>query len=96
MTLILTPDIEARIRSVAEKSGQDPENALIVLLDRALTDAEADLAPLVMGEEEKQQVVAALQRSEEDYAAGRWISLEDYEARIAEKRKKRIEETVTA
>ncbi len=93
MTLILTPDIEARVRSVAEQSGQDPEDALIALLNQALADAEADLAPLVMDEEEKQQVVAALQRSEEDYAAGRWISLEDYEARIAEKR---LEKAVTA
>lgn len=95
MTLTLAPEIEARVRSVAELSGQDPEDALIALLNQALADAEADLAPLIMDEEEKEQVVAALRKSEEDYTAGRWISLEDYEARIAEKRKKRLEKAVT-
>ena len=96
MTLVLSSEIEARVRSVAELSGQDPEDALIALLNQALADAEADLAPLAMSDEEKQQVLTALQRSEEDYAAGRWISLEDYEAKIAEKRKKRLEKAVTA
>ena len=96
MTLTITSDIEARIRSVAELSGQDPEETLIALINQALANAEADFAPLVMDEEEKRQVVAALQRSEEDYAAGRWISLEDYEAKIAEKRKNRLEKAVAA
>lgn len=87
MTLTLTPDTEARVRSVAETRGQDPEEALIALLNQAL--AEADFAAIVMTEEEIQQVPAALQRSEEDFAAGRWVSLEDYEAQTKERRRAR-------
>jgi hypothetical protein len=86
MTLNLTPDAEARVRSVAEMRGQDPEDALIALLNQALADAEADLAPPVMSDTETQQVLAALQASVEDYAAGRWISLEDYEAEVGAER----------
>lgn len=88
MTITLTPDTEARVRSVAELSGQDPEGALIALLNQAL--AEADYAAIVMTEEESEQVSAALRRSEEDYAAGRWISLEDYEAKTKERRQARL------
>lgn len=82
MTLTLTPDTESRGRSVAETRGLDPEDALIVLLNQALAEAESDSATIVMSEEEAQQVLAALRKSEEDFAAGRWISLEDYEAQI--------------
>ena len=88
MTVTLTPDTEARVRSVAEMSGQDPEDALIALLNQAL--AGADYAAIVMTEEETEQVSAALRRSEEDYATGRWISLEDYEAKTKERRQARL------
>ena len=96
MTLNLTPDAEARVRSVAEMRGQDPEDALIALLDQALAEAEADLAQIVMTEKESQNVLAALRRSEEDYVAGKWVSLEDYEAQLKERRQARLAKNVSA
>lgn len=43
----------------------------------------------VLTEPEKEAVVAALRASEEDFAAGRWISLEDYEAQTPARRRAR-------
>lgn len=43
----------------------------------------------VLTEPEKEAVVAALRTNEEDYAAGRWISLEDYEAQTSAQRQAR-------
>jgi len=71
MTLTLAPEIEARIRSVAEMRGQDPEDALIVLLNRALADAEAE-----------DELVAELRASVEDHAAGRSMTLEELRVRL--------------
>lgn len=71
MPLNLTSDIEARVRSVAEMRGQDPEDALIVLLNQALADAEAE-----------DELVAELRASVEDHAAGRSMTLEELRARI--------------
>ncbi len=96
MTLVLPSQTEARVRSVAEQRGQDPEDALITLLDQALAVAEADLVQIVMTDEESQKVQAALHKSEEDYAAGRWISLEDYEAQLEERRQARLAKNVPA
>ena len=96
MTLILTTDTEARILTLAKMSGQDPEETLVSLLNQALTKAEADFAPIVMSAEETQQVIAALRKSDEDIAAGRWISLEDYETQIKEQRRTRLSQNVTA
>ncbi len=92
MTLTIPPDTEARLRSVAALRGQTPEEAISALL----IEAEADFAPIVMSEEETQQVLAALHKSEQDFASGRWISLEDYEARIAERRRTRLAEKAAA
>ena len=77
MTIHLTADTEARVRSVAEERGQDPEEALIALLDRALAEAEAV----------SKRTLAALRDSVKDFAAGRWISLEDYEGEVEAKSK---------
>ncbi len=85
MTLTLTPDMEAQVRSVAETHGLDPQEALIALLNQAL--AEADFTAIVMTKKEIQEVSAALRKSEEDFAAGRWVSLEDYEAQTKERRR---------
>jgi predicted transcriptional regulator len=68
MTLTLTPDAEARLRSVAAQRGLPPEQTIDVLLAEADTDF--------------QQAVAGIQRGIDDFAAGHWISLEDYEAQI--------------
>ena len=71
MTLNLTPDAEARVRSVAEMRGQDPEDALIALLDQALAEAEAE-----------EELVAELRASVEDHAAGRSMTLEELRVRL--------------
>lgn len=92
MTLTLPPDTEARLRTVAAQRGLPPEETLDVIL----AEAEASLAQIVMTEEESQKVLAALLRSEEDYAAGRWLSLEDYEAQLKERRQARLAKNVSA
>jgi len=71
MTFNLASETEARIRSVAETRGQDPEDALIALLNRALADAEAE-----------DELVAELRASVEDHAAGRSMTLEELRARL--------------
>lgn len=76
MTLTLTPDTEARLRSVAAQRGLPPEQTIDVLLAEADTDF--------------QQAVAGIQRSMDDFAAGRWISLEDYEAQLPARRQARL------
>ncbi len=75
MTLNLTPDAEARVRSVAEMRGQDPEDALIALLDQALAAAEAE-----------EELVAELRASVEDHAAGRSMTLEELRVRLLTRR----------
>ena len=42
MTITLTPDTEAQVRSAAEIYGVSPEEAFIMLLDWALTRAEKE------------------------------------------------------
>ncbi len=72
MTLTLTPDTEARLRSVAAQRGLPPEKTIDVLLAEADTDFH--------------EAIAGIQRGMDDFAAGRWISLEDYEAQIQAER----------
>jgi predicted transcriptional regulator len=66
MILTLTPDTEARLLALAAQRGLPPEETIDALL------AEADF----------NDAVAGIQRGMNDYAAGRWTSLEDYEAQI--------------
>lgn len=66
MTLTLTPDTEARLRSVAAQRGLPPEKTIDILLAEADTDF--------------QEAIAGIQRGMDDFAAGRWIPLNDYEA----------------
>ena len=84
MTLNLTPDAEARVRSVAEMRGQDPEDALIVLLDQALAEAEAE-----------EELVAELRASVEDHAAGRSMMIEEYRAKTLARRQERDKQRTT-
>lgn len=72
MTLTLTSDTEARLRAVAAQRGLTPEEALDVVLAEAQTDFD--------------EAVAGIRRGMDDFAAGRWISLEDYEAQVRAKR----------
>ncbi len=78
MTLTLPPATEARLRAVAAQRGLAPEETIDMLL------AEAETSPdqVSLTASEQEEVLAALRASVEDYAAGRWVSLEDYEAQI--------------
>ncbi len=78
MTLNLTADAEARVRSVAEMRGQDPEDALLALLDQALAEAEAE-----------EELVAELRASVEDHAAGRSMTIDEYRAKTLARRQER-------
>ncbi len=84
MTLNLALDTEARVRSVAEMRGQDPEDALIALLNQALAEAEAEA-----------ELVAELRASVEDHAAGRSITIEEYRAKALARRQERDKNSVT-
>ncbi len=78
MTLTLTADTEARVRSVAEMNGQDPEDALLALLNQALAKAEAET-----------EMLAALRASEEDHDAGRSMTIEEYRVKALARRQER-------
>ena len=70
MTLTLTPDTEALLNSVAAQRGLPPEKTIEALLAEAQAAAES----------EYREAVAGIECGMDDFAAGRWISLEDYEA----------------
>jgi len=78
MALTLTPNTEALVRSVAELRGQDPEEALIILLNQALAEADEKMA-------------AELRASVEGHAAGRSIAIEEYRAEAIIRRQQRDE-----
>ena len=84
MTLILTPETETRLRTIAEERGLDPLQLHEDLLRQALASAEAEQ------EREQQETLAGLDESVEAFAAGRWITSEELNqrmtARIAEAR----------
>lgn len=68
--MTLAPELEARVRAVADHRGLAPEIALSRLLETALAQEE----------QEFQSTVAALRASIADFEAGRSISLEDWRA----------------
>lgn len=84
MILNLTPDTEARLRSIAEQRGQAPEEALIALLKQALAEAEADT-----------EMLAELRASVEDHAAGRSMTIEEYRVKALVRRQERDARHVT-
>lgn len=77
MTVTLTPDIETRLRAYAEDLDLDPDQLSASLLTRAFEEVEAELKETMDG----------LDRSVEDYNAGRGITSEEFdrqmEARVA-------------
>ena len=75
MTVTLTPDIETRFRNYAEDLALDPEQLAASLLTRAFEEAEAELKDTMDG----------LDRSAEDFAAGRWITFEELDRRLSAK-----------
>ena len=78
MTLNLSPDAEARVKSVAEGRGSDPEETSISLLDQALTMAEAEA-----------EMLAGLRASVGDHDAGRSMTIEEYRAKALARRRER-------
>lgn len=75
MTVTLTPDIETRLRAYAEDLDLNPDQLCADLLTRAFEDAEAELKDTMDG----------LDRSTEDFAAGRWITSEELDRRLRAK-----------
>jgi predicted transcriptional regulator len=72
MTVALTADIETRLRAYAEDLDLDPEQLCVALLTHAFEDAEAELKDTMDG----------LDRSAEDFAAGRWLTSEEFDRRM--------------
>jgi hypothetical protein len=64
-----------RLRSVAEMRGQDPEDALLALLNQPLTDAEVE-----------DELIAELGASVENHAAEHSMTIEKYRAKALVKR----------
>lgn len=76
MPLTLSPEAEARVRAVADRSGLPADVMLSDLLEAALQEQE----------QEFQETVAGIQAGMDDYAAGRWTSLEDWRIEMVTKR----------
>lgn len=72
MAIALTAHAEALLRLVAAQRGLPPEETI----DLVISEASRDL----------QEAVAGIQRGMDDYAAGRWTSLEDYEAQVRQEK----------
>lgn len=75
MAVTLTPDIEARLRTVAAQRGLPPEQTLADVL----AEAEADFNDTIEG------IRAGL----EDVEAGRTVTLEEYRAEVMARRQER-------
>lgn len=82
MPLSLAPDIESRLRTVAAGRGQAPEQALESFLRPALAEAEAE-----MQEKEREETLAGLSSSAAEFAAGRWVSPEELDAMLRDRRR---------
>ena len=87
MTLTLSAEMESRVRKVAQMMDMDSEAAVVEMLNQALSQYE--YARHELGEEEAKEVIAALQESAADFAAGRSILLEEFEEQIQERRRVR-------
>ena len=75
MTATLTPDIETRLRAYAEDLDLDPAQIAGEMLTSAFEEAEAELRDTMEG----------LDKSAEDFAAGRWITSEEQDRRLSAK-----------
>lgn len=69
MTLTLTRETEAQLVAVAALRGKPPEDALAELVSEA--------------QAEHEETVIALRQSMAEIAAGRWVSLEQFEQNFA-------------
>lgn len=93
LTLELPPDVETRLHKLSAQTGQKPEEYLIGLVREApLTEGADDEGDLDaawddyharFGQEPgptDEQLLAAFRQSAEDVAAGRWLTLEEFDA----------------
>lgn len=87
MTLTLSLEMETRVHKVGKMLGREPDKTLLELINQALCQYE--YARYELGGEEAKEVLIALQESIADHAAGRTISLEDYEQQIQGRRRAR-------
>lgn len=71
--MTLTPDTETRLRTMTEGFGLEPAALHEDLLQQALAEAEAELNETLVG----------LDESAGAFAAGRWITLETLDERLA-------------
>ena len=82
MTLTLTPDTEALLHSVAAQRGLPPEKTIEMLLTEAQAAASYDKA-------EEDNILAELQASVDDHAAGRSMTIDEYRAKALARRQAR-------
>lgn len=81
--LTLAPELEARVRAVADRHGLSPNDALSGLLETILR-AEENALP--HSEQERAEIAEALARSDDNYKAGRWHTLESLQERHEKRR----------
>ncbi len=72
MTFTLSPETEAQLTAVAALRGLPLEETLAELVAQARAASER----------ERQLAIEGVRRSEEDFAAGRWVSLDELDARL--------------
>ena len=76
MTLTIAPETGTRLRTVAAGHGPAPEQALEVLLGRALTDAEAEM----------RETIAGLRQSTREFAEGKWLAPDEFDDQLRVRR----------
>lgn len=77
MTIILTPETEARLRARAERDRQDINELADALLVSALADDPNDLK-----DDELREIRASIRRGLDDCAAGRVLPVTEWAARL--------------
>ena len=93
LTLELPPDVESRLYALSAQSGQKPEEYLIGLVrEKPMTEEAAERAELDalwddyharFGHEPgptAQELQAVFRQNAADFAAGRWLTLEELDA----------------
>ncbi len=82
MTLTLTPDTEALLNSVAAQRGLPLEKTIEMVLAEAQAAAEYDHL-------DDDKILAELQASVDDHAAGRSMTIDEYRAKALARRQVR-------
>ncbi len=82
MTLTLTPNAEALLRSVSAQRGLPPEKTIEMVLAEAQAAAEINLF-------NDDEILAELQASVDDHAAGRSMTIDEYRTKALTRRQVR-------